>query len=564
MLHTTFCSPRLFACLGLFFTSLLLTACNSDSSPDTLLINGNILTVDEADRVVEAIALSDNLITAVGSQEEMLALASDDTEIIDLNGQTLIPGFVAAHEHPTLTAVFSGLVDLSGFNNDSAADMWSRLQQEIDNTPKGEWVFAMGLDPILMPDLKMPDRAFLDQIAPDNPLLIIAQSMHSFWANSQAFEAVGIDSNTPDPGHGSYYGRDANGELNGFMSESAVDPFMEPLKSPLRVINRYELALQSLLESGITSVASLGFNVPPLLARYAASDQFQARIRQFVYLRQEEIDMLPDSPDNGDDFYRILGIKLWHDGSPYTGSMYLSKPYLTNKTTAMMGIPPGHRGEPVIDASTFKQSLRQYSDQGWQLAVHSQGDLSNEWSAQAFEEVLGTDAKERRHRFEHGVLLPKRLLDQFARLGLTPSFHINHIYYYGDALRDKILGPMWAQQVLPVKAAFERGLRPSLHADTPMFPANPLSLMQTAVTRKTSSGQTLGLDQAITPQQALRAVTINAAWQLHMEDKIGSIEVGKQADLTLLSANPYQLPAEQWSKIKVQQVWLAGQTRLTE
>ena len=127
---------------------------------------------------------------------------------------------------------------------------------------------------------------------------------------------------------------------------------------------------------------------------------------------------------------------------------------------------------------------------------------------------------------------------------------------------ESIIGAERAQAVLPVKKAFDLGLHPTLHADSPMFPTDPFSLMKTAVTRQTKSGRKLGLAQAISAQQALRSMTINAAWQLHMEDKIGSIEVGKYADFTLLSGNPYELPPEQWSQIKVEQVWLSGEKKL--
>ena len=540
-----------------------LISCGTSDAPDTIFVGGTVLTVDNADTVVEAVATKDGLIVQTGTKTQLLATADSNTQIIDLTGKTLVPGFIASHEHPTLSAVFANTVDLSGFSFGSQQSMWQNLRDAVNKTEKGEWVYAMGLDPVLMPDLILPNKQFLDEIAPDNPLFVISQTMHSFWANSLAFKQIGIDKNSADPGNGSYYGKNASGELNGFISEStAADPFMEKLKSPFAVIERYQNTLKDLLSSGFTSVASVGYNIPPMAAKYASSDNYEPRIRQFIYLTAKELQYLPDAPENDDDYYQILGIKLWHDGSPYTGTMALSQPYLNNELTATMGIGENHKGESRLSVEDFENQVREYSQSGWQLAVHSQGDQSNRDSLKVFRSALAKDGKKLRHRFEHCLLIPESTLTDFKPLGLTPSFHINHIYYYGDALSSSIIGPQRAQQILPLKTAFDLGLHPTIHADSPMFPTDVLSLMKTAVLRKTKSGKVLGHNQAINVQQALRSVTINAAWQLHMEEKIGSIEVGKYADFTLLSDNLYDLPPEQWKQIKIEQVWLAGKPKL--
>lgn len=537
----------------------LLVSCSMDSAPDTIFIGGTILTVDKSNSVVEAIAIKDGIIIQVGTASEVRATASSSTQIIELDGQTLVPGFIAAHEHPSLSAVFADTIDTSGFTFDSSEAMWQHLNEQVALVESGDWIYAMGLDPVLMPDLVLPNKEFLDKIAPNNPLVIISQTMHSFWANSQAFEEAGIDNQTADPGNGSYYGRDSVGNLNGFISESeAVTPLLAELKSPLGVVSRYEQTLQDLVESGFTSVVSVGFNMPPIMARYASLDWFESRIRQFVYLTENELEHLPDSVKRDNDYYQILGLKLWHDGSPYTGTMALEEPYMNNSLTSMMGITEGHKGIPRLNQQEFEQHITSFNDTGWQLAVHSQGDYSNANAAQTFAHLMDEGSHSRRHRFEHCLLVREETLLAFQKQGLTPSFHINHILYYGDALAEQIIGEQRAQRVLPVKTAFDLQLHPTIHADSPMFPADPISLMKTAVLRLTKSGKTLGIEQALTPQQALRAMTINGAWQLHMEDIIGSMEVGKSADLTVITHNLYQLDPLQWDQIKVSQVWLAG------
>jgi len=536
-----------------------LVSCNDNHSPDIIFWGGPILTVNQTNEVVEAVAIKKGTIIALGKKSDLFSLSDAHTQFINLKGDTLIPGFIGAHEHPTLTAVFSNTIDVSGFTFPHQARMWKHLKQEIQKSPHDKWIYAMGLDPVLMPDLELPTIQKLDAIAPNQPLVIISQTMHSFWANTKAFLAVGIDKHSKDPGNGSYYGKDASGELNGFISEAdAAQPFLTQLKSPLKVKNRYEQTLKHLLKYGYTTVVSAGFNMPPWLAKYIASYHFKPFIRQFIYLTENELKYLPDSPVNGDDFYKILGIKIWYDGSPYTGTMALKTPYLNNPLTSMMGIRKNQKGKLRISPQRFSNLLKNYGSKSWQIAIHSQGDFASKQAFTQIKETLGNKANPLRIRFEHGLLIDKETLQGFKKYNLTPSFHINHIYYYGDALASKIIGEQRAQKILPLKSAFDLHLHPTIHADSPMFPTEPFSLMKTAVTRKTKTGKILGPDEVINVQQALRAMTINAAWQIHMETKIGSIENNKFADFTILSANPYQLNTSKWHNIKIKQVWVDG------
>ncbi len=549
--------PGRTAFCGAVVAALWLTACGADG-PDLIFHGGRVLTVDADDRVAEAVAVHEGRITAVGRAEDVLGLATARTRTRDLQGRTLMPGFVAAHEHPTLVAVFGGTVDVSGFTHGSNAEIWSALREAVARTPEGDWIYAMGIDPILVPDLEMPTRASLDAIAPDHPVVMISQTLHSFWANSKAFAAAGITRDTPDPGRGAFYERDAQGELSGFVSEgAAAAPLLAKLRSPWRLVGRYERVLDDLLAAGFTSVGSLGYNVPPLLARYAASRRLRPRIRQFFYLTRDELAYLPDEPDRSDPFFRIQGIKLWHDGSPYTGSMELEEPYLDTALTRTLGIPAHSRGAAMIAPDELVALLGEYAAGGWQVAIHSQGDRSNREVAAALGRVPAAP-EATPWRIEHCLLLPTSLLPELARLHVSPSFHVNHILYYGDALEDSILGPERADRVLPVRSAFEQGLRPTLHADSPMFPADAFSLMETAVLRRTRSGRVLGADQAIDVRQAVRAMTVHGAYQLGVEGELGSIEVGKWADLQVLSDDPYRVAPEALDGIRVLEVYVAG------
>lgn len=537
---------------------IALGAC-SEEGPDLIFVGGPVLTVDSRNQVANALAVKEGLILAVGSDSDILSLQTDHTDIIDLKGRTLMPGFIGAHEHPTLIAVFAGATDLSGFTHKNNDQVWNALRSAVADADTGDWIYAGGLDPILTRDLEMPTRQILDKIAPENPLVIVSQTLHSFWANSAAFAAAGIDKNTPDPGPGAYYERDSRGELTGFVAESlAATPLLKTLKSPWPLLGRYEAALDQLLANGFTSVASLGHNVPPLMARFASLKNMQPRIRQFFYLVEDELDYLPDSPDTENAYFRILGIKLWHDGSPYTGSMYTSAPYLDSALNKTLGIRAGSHGAPMFSANVLQEKIRNYSAAGWQLAIHSQGDASLREVTQSLKAVGELQGKRPVIRIEHAVELPTHHIPALAHQDVTVSFHINHILYYGDALYNAIIGEQMAQRLLPVRSAFAQGLQPTLHADSPMFPAAPFSLMQTAVTRATSSGQRLNPGEAISIEQAVRAMTINGAYQLRIADEAGSLEPGKWADLLIVDRNPYKTPAAELARIEVLAVLLNG------
>ncbi|ELZ4497434.1 amidohydrolase [Pseudomonas aeruginosa] len=541
----------------LVFASLL--SVREDSAPDLIFLGGPILTVNPSDDVAQALAIRDGVITAIGTEKDVLARKGANTELVDLRGSTLLPGFVGAHEHPGISAVFNGAINLSGLSYKTNAEVWNVLRREVAKVPKGQWIYAGGLDAILTPDLQIPHRKELDALAPDNPLVLVSQTLHSFWANSKAFEAAGITRNTQDPGAGSYYERDAQGELTGFVAETrAAQPLLVELKSPWKIYSRYVDVLDGLLSSGFTTVASLGYNVPPLLARVAASHNFNPRIRQFFYLTENELDYLPSAPDSSDPYFAVLGIKLWHDGSPYTGSMYTTQPYLDSKLGRQLGIRGGTHGSAMLSERVLTEKLRSYSAHGWQIAIHSQGDASNRAVLQSVAKAGALPGQVPVVRMEHGVFMMPDSVRQAARLGVSPSFHIHHIKYYGDALANSLIGLAAAQQTLPVRSAFALGMRPTLHADSPMFPPKGFGLMQTAISRTTDRGLVLNQPEGLTVQQALRAMTINGALQLRRGDKTGSLEVGKWADLQIVNGNPYTTPIADLDRIRTLAVYVGG------
>jgi predicted amidohydrolase YtcJ len=568
----------LFAFLGLGLVGYFYISKDFKKTKDTIYFNATIITLDEQLSQAQAMLVKDGIITALGTNAEINKLKTDNILSVDLKGATILPGFIDSHTHVALSAFLESMIDLSGFTHKTNEAVWNHLKKSINDKKTGDWVVCKGLDPILTEDLIAPNMAFLDKIAPNNPLVIISQSLHTYWANSKAFELTGITKESKNPSKSSYYEKDADGNLTGLIAEQkAFAPFLEQLKkgalSSKKLVNSTASVLKNYAKNGNTTIVSAGLTIndaKPLrlyehlsnnkpsfvnqvLATLRMLPQRTQNPRHFIYIRYDKAFLLPKEKNQSNDFYNIIGIKHWYDGSPYTGSMYIEEPYMISKFSQnKLHIPEGSRGEPLIKKEDLIQFIKDYHKKGWQIAIHTQGDIANKNVLEAFNEVNKTlDTKNGRHRIEHCLLLSDSSLTTMKALHITPSFHINHLYFYGKALKENIIGDQRANKILPLLSAQNKGIKFSLHADQPMFESNPLRLIQTAVERQTKEGDTLGFNQKISILNALKAMTINAAWQIHMEDKIGSLKKGKYADFVILDKNPLIAPIHQIQDIKI-------------
>jgi predicted amidohydrolase YtcJ len=534
---------------------------------DLIFIGGDIITIDNSNPLAEALAVKDGRILAVGGQDQVLQHNGPETEIIQLDGHTLMPGLIEPHSHPILSALFYEWIDVSGFNNPDSDAIIEKLRQAASEKKPGEWIIAFGYDPILTRGLKTLTAAFLSEISSTIPIFIMTQTMHTCYVNHKAFELAGITKDTPQPGQGSVIVKDNNGDLTGMLIEAAATiPFFlampensieENLYLVKNQLKRYALA-------GYTTIGSAGFfpMFPDALRLVKETVEHPTSpVRMAVYRKREEMENgISLEPGSGTDRYRYIGVKFWYDGSPYTGTMLLDEPYLNSDLMqASLGLPKDIYGHNVLTKQELREHVQKYHDAGWQISVHAQGDRAIRETIDVFDEILNTSPRsDHRHRIEHCALFPKDQFERAASLGLTPSWHINHIYYYGEALRDEIIGPERANRLMPIGSARDSGLRSSFHNDSPMYPAEPFKLLRTAVTRKTRMGDLIGTDQAVSVDDGLKALTIDAAWQMFMEDRVGSLETGKHADLAVLSENPLKINPERLDQIRVMKTYIEG------
>ena len=543
-----------------------------ENNADKIFVGGDIITVDDKNPEAQAIAVHNGKIQAIGSETEVLKYEGYNTEVIDLKGNTLMPGFIDIHTHPILSAKTAETIDVSGFNHKNQAEVMESLKKGIEEKGSGEWVIAFGWDPAILRNLEAPTLKELDQMAPENPLFIIAQTLHSGFATSLALEEAGINKYSPNP-EGGYFDKDENGELTGLIVEvGAMTKLVNAAPKYPRAAYVYLLTkqMETYSKAGYTTIVAPGLQ--PIIPKHIQSLQEVAEhpnspVRVFTYPLFDRLEKTHFKPSQGNQKFKVLGPKFWIDGSPYAGGMAMNEPYLDNEFTRnKLGIKFGKKGHITYDDERLFFLIDKFHKEGWQIAAHIQGERAAKQFLDAVEEAQQIfPRKDYRHRMEHNALVTSEQLKRAFRLGVTPSFYIDHIYYYGDALKEVIVGPKRAARFMPVNSSKKAGHRFTLHTDSPSSPIGVLRMMRVAVTRKTRSGKyVLGHDEKITVNDAIKAVTINAAWQIFEEDTRGSLEVGKLADFTVLSRNLKKIPPEEWKSVEIVGTYLAGEPAVNE
>jgi hypothetical protein len=523
-----------------------------------LVITGTVLTVDDTRPTAEALAVTDGRIVAVGDRGDVAGFVGPDTQTIELGDGCVMPGFVEAHGHPLMEAVALSdrIVDIRPVTVRSADEVVASVRREA-NARGSAGAYLNGWDPLLQPGLPEPTLNWLDDLAPDGPLVIIHNSGHKAYFNSHAARLNGLSRDTPDP-KGASYGRDANGELDGTAQEiGAVFPLIGGAIAPGDYPAMLVAECARLNRAGLTTCSEMAFdpNFGPLVERLHG--ELTVRLRTYEVSNAQM--STAATPGQGDDMLRQVGIKIWVDGSPWIGNIALSFPYLDTAATRAIGVTPGSCGCANYTAEQLTEIVSAYFPLGWQMACHVQGDAGVDTILNVYEEALRRNPRDdHRLRLEHvGAIRPDQL-QRAADLGVTCSIFVDQIHYWGDIIVDGLFGPERGSRWMPAGSAVATGMRISLHNDPPVTPEEPLRNISVAVTRMAPSGRVLGPEERLTVEQAIRAQTIDAAWQLFADDVIGSLEVGKYADLVVLSADPRTVPPEQIAELDVRATFLAG------
>ncbi len=518
---------------------------NPEPPPRQAFVDGRILTMDEANRIAEAVLIEGDRIAAVGSTEEVLARADADTVVTRLGGKTMLPGFIEAHGHfpgSGLSAVAADVNSPPIGDVDSIARALEKIRALASHTPEGDWVVAYGFDDTRVAEKRFLTRDELDRVSGKHPVFVMHISGHMGVANGVALERAGIRETSPDPEGGEIV-RDGSGRMTGLLKETAVEPLRE---KALAFSWRKQLAIlraasRDYLSKGVTT-AQNGLTSSSLLSALRwASKIGLVPLRLVVWPEAS----LAGAIDEGrikapqTDKFTLGAAKIISDGSiqGYTG--FLTAPYFVPPA----GGPDDYRGYPTLPADELTGLVKDLHARGWQIAIHANGDAAIDAVIDAVAQAQRAFPRDDpRHIVVHAQMTRDDQLEAYRALGLTPSFFPAHVYYWGDRHRDVFLGPARAARISPLKTAMEKQVRFTIHLDTPVVPMDPLLLVWSAVKRQTRSGEVLGPAERIGVVDALRAVTIDAAWQVFQEDNRGSIEPGKFADLVVLSGDPLADP----------------------
>ena len=504
--------------------------------------------------VAEAMLVENGRIVAIGSRDDVPPPAA--ATLVDLGEGWALPGLIEPHGHPSESAALmgDGVLDVRPVTLAQAEQVWAAIKNALAASPRPARVIANGWDPLLQTGLTPPTIGDLDALAGEVPLVIVHNSLHSAYFNSAAAREAGIDRGTPDP-VGASFGRDAAGELTGLALEAAavaqiVGPALAAAEADMpRRLASHLLELRR--TRGITTIADLASSsdLDRLATAMAGAGKLPVRLRGYEMSRPGAKASV--AIENGDAWYRQVGIKIWSDGSPWVGNIATSFPYLDTAATRALGFEPGHVGHANYTTEQLIEIGSQYAGEGWQFACHAHGDVAIDSTLEAYEALIEKfDLKDHRFRLEHCGLMTPAQFERAAHLGATVSLFVDHITYWGDVIVDDLFGERGLAYA-DAGAAFAAGHRATFHNDGTVTPCEPLRNMAAAETRTSRTGRHLDGGTGVSRRDSLRAHTSNAAWQLRSEHEIGALSPGLRADFAVIDCDPRTAPPEALAEARV-------------
>ena len=536
---------------------------------DKIIVSQNVITMTQEHGELaqaKAIAISGERIVWIGDAQDMAAWQNSETKIIDHGKNAILPGFIDAHGHVSFSALASTLANVASppvGPVDTMADLQSTLSAYIESNqiPAGEWVVGMGYDDSLISERRHPNRDDLDNVSTLHPIMLIHVSGHLIAANSKALARGGINAETPNPAGGIIRRRVGSQEPDGVLEETATYSLRQYMTAPnTDPLSSVLAALENYASYGITT-AQDGAASPEVVALIqAAAQQHKLPLDVIVYpLGQGDTDTITGAYEWGgyNNRVKIGGIKLVLDGSPQGKTAFLSKPY----HVAPAGQDESYRGYPTIDALATNTLVANYLANNIPIIAHANGDAA----AQMLIEAVAQAAPESDHRtvMIHAQTVREDQLTRMKSLNMIPSYFSAHTFYWGDWHRDSVLGEARGMRISPTASTQQRGMIFTVHNDAPIVPPDMIRLLWATTNRLTRSGKVLGPEQRISVYEALKAMTIYAAYQQFEEQDKGTIEIGKLADFVVLSANPLQLAPTQILQLKVRATYSRGKNIFT-
>ena len=556
----TFIKGGAVAAAGALVLPYRLSWANSEPA-DVIFQGGSIITMSPGNARAQALAVRNGRIVAVGSLDEVSVLKGTKTQIVDLDGRTLMPGMIDPHAH-SYSVVKDDFIIVSPTEVSSFDEVMKLLNDGAAKLKPGEWLLAADYDSVVTPGGRQFTLDDMDKISPKNPFLLLEGSGHAAYANTLAFQAAGVTKDTPDPVAARYI-KGPKGELTGRMEELptfgkflAVAQQLTDEDMEQRTLRMFNMASKK----GLTAIGDPSVGQNAGIGDVQLLDRIRDRspIRHRGFLISTNMDEWAENglkPGHGDDKFRLVKMKAWSDGATQAYSSYLRENYLGMDT----------RGALNYTEDELYEVAKRAHGEGWSLAIHANGDAAIDVSLRVLEKVLKeTPRDDHRHRIEHCSVGHLEHYTKMKELGVSPTYLIGHVRWWGKAFRDQLLGPDRIAYYDACATAAEMGIPFSFHSDYSVTQLGPLRCVQDAVTRvMADGGEVFAPDQRIPVEEALKGVTTHAAYQLFMDDIAGSLDVGKYADLAILEDDPTTVDPMKIEDIAVSETWLAGEKQET-
>lgn len=560
--------------IAFFIILLMLMSCNQTSKKDAITADiiyfgGDIITMEGNQPIyAEAIAVKDGKIIFVGKKTESDKLKGENTILTNLEGKTLLPGFLDAHSHYINSLLVANQCKLYAPPSGPGKDVESIIialkafaaERKI---PKGELIMGYGYDENVMPKGKLLNRDDLDKAFPDNPVRIDHVSMHGCVLNSLALKKYGISAVTTTPPGGVIVRKPGTNEPYGLIMEMAFMPIFEKTDpmTPEQEIEWTKAGQMLYAEAGITTAQEGATHLPQILTIQRASQAGANIIDIVAYPFITDLDNIVKSFPVAEwgkynKGFKIGGVKITIDGSPQGKTVYFTTPYLTGGSSGERN----WKGELTFPQETVNKMVKKVYEMNVPLLLHCNGDGAIDSFLKAYEFARdGNFDKSWNVTTIHSQFMRKDQIPKFVKYKIRPSFYTLHTYYFYEAhLKNR--GFAQAQYISPMRDAINAGLKPTNHTDFVVAPLDQMMMLWSAVNRISRAGAKVGFDQCVTPYEGLQAMTVNVANQYEESDSKGTLKSGKRADLVILDKNPLKISKMEIRDIKVIETIKDGKT----
>ncbi len=515
---------------------------------DLALMDGNVLTMNPSKPHAEAVAVKNDRIVQVGTNEEISPWIGKDTKLINLEGRTVVPGFIDTHIHVADFGKFLAWVDLKDVT--SIEEMKKKIRKRAQKIPKGRWIIGHGWDQNSFSEKRYPNFRDLDAVSPYNPIILYHQCGRVCAVNSKALELAGVTRETRSPSGGTIEKDAETGVPTGILRENATDLVWKIIPEPSEeeIMEAASLACEKIVEAGVTSVHWIVTSSTeiPVIQKLCAEKKLPLRV--YIIAPTNILDQIggSGSPDGSEDnMDGKWGVNIFADGFLSARTAALNEPYSDGNAT---------KGQLMYSQKELNALVAKAHKANFGLVIHAMGDLAIDMTLTAIEKALmEVPRNNHRYRIEHASVLNKELIQRIKKLGLMVSVQpkvVSSEFSVWSAV-DR-LGPERARWLYPLKTLIKEGIRVTGGSDCPMEPLSPLLGIQAAVARRFFP------EERVTVDEALRMYTVNAAYASFEENLKGSIEEGKLADLTIISGDPRTTSPSKIGEITVKMTIVGG------